>query len=94
MRAVGAASPPSSLRGHSETPIWRSDAAAGWNAGPLSRAGEGQGEGCDFSGRTGPLTPTLSRTGEGARRASQEPMYERRTPQRWREASARGGQIR
>ncbi|TXN74928.1 hypothetical protein FV228_04925 [Methylobacterium sp. WL18] len=36
--------------------------------GPLSRAGEGQGEGCDLSGSTLSLTPTLSRTGEGARR--------------------------
>ncbi|AYO82919.1 hypothetical protein EBB05_12020 [Methylobacterium brachiatum] len=34
-------------------------------AGPLSRAGEGQGEGCDVSGKTWSLTPTLSRTGEG-----------------------------
>ncbi|TXN44286.1 hypothetical protein FV233_15335 [Methylobacterium sp. WL7] len=40
--------------------------------GPFSRAGEGQGEGCDISGKTWPLTPTLSRSGEGARRALQE----------------------
>ncbi|TXN38853.1 branched-chain alpha-keto acid dehydrogenase subunit E2, partial [Methylobacterium sp. WL7] len=35
----------------------------GCGAGPLSRAGEGQGEGCAFSGKTWSLTPTLSRTG-------------------------------
>jgi len=28
--------------------------------------GEGQGEGCDLSGKFSSLTPTLSRTGEGA----------------------------
>ncbi|AYO83347.1 hypothetical protein EBB05_14470 [Methylobacterium brachiatum] len=41
-------------------------------ADPLSRAGEGQGEGCDLSGKTGSLTPTLSRSGEGARRSLQQ----------------------
>ncbi|AYO81751.1 hypothetical protein EBB05_05340 [Methylobacterium brachiatum] len=52
-------------------PAVRDDAcASGWSAGPLSRAGEGQGEGCDLSGKTCSLTPTLSRTGEGVRRAS------------------------
>ncbi|MBP29281.1 MAG: hypothetical protein CL858_28625 [Cupriavidus sp.] len=43
--------------------------ASGRGAGPLSRAGEGQGEGSDLSGDGAPLTPTLSRTGEGVRRA-------------------------
>ncbi|RUP20950.1 MAG: hypothetical protein EKK44_11870 [Methylobacterium sp.] len=59
-----------------QAPSWRSETdrsaltASGPIAGPLSRAGEGQGEGCDLSGLTGPLTPTRSRTGEGARRAA------------------------
>ncbi|TXN38528.1 hypothetical protein FV233_29070 [Methylobacterium sp. WL7] len=44
-------------------------ATPGRGAGPLSRAGEGQGEGCDLSGKTWSLTPALSRTGEGACRA-------------------------
>ncbi|TXN66338.1 hypothetical protein FV228_14920 [Methylobacterium sp. WL18] len=35
-------------------------------AGPLSRAGEGQGEGAGLSGEGACLTPTLSRTGERA----------------------------
>ncbi len=45
-------------------------------AGPLSRAGEGQGEGCDLSGDGEPLTRStfrgldLSRTGEVAARAA------------------------
>ncbi|MEE7489078.1 hypothetical protein MOTC310_00700 [Methylobacterium oryzae] len=43
---------------------------AGCGAGPLSRTGEGQGEGCDLSGQFSTLTPTLSRTGEGARRVT------------------------
>ncbi|SDM18183.1 hypothetical protein SAMN05216360_10194 [Methylobacterium phyllostachyos] len=34
---------------------------------PLSRAGEGWGEGCDLSGKFSPLTLSLSRTGEGTR---------------------------
>ncbi|AYO84848.1 hypothetical protein EBB05_23215 [Methylobacterium brachiatum] len=34
--------------------------------GSLSRAGEGQGEGCDFFGWIWSLTPALSRTGEEA----------------------------
>jgi pyruvate dehydrogenase E2 component (dihydrolipoamide acetyltransferase) len=42
----------------------------GQGAGPLSRAGEGQGEGSGLSGKGAPLTPTLSRTGEGASRAA------------------------
>ena len=46
--------------------------AAGLSAGPLSRAGEGQGEGRDPSGDGASLTPPLSRTGEGARRALPE----------------------
>ena len=37
-------------------------------AGPLSRAGEGQGEAPALSGKVAPLTPALSRTGEGAGR--------------------------
>ncbi|TXN42397.1 hypothetical protein FV233_22865 [Methylobacterium sp. WL7] len=52
----------------------------GCGAGPLSRAGEGQGEGCDLSGKTWSLTPTLSRTGEGARRGFGKPMCEHRSP--------------
>ncbi|TXN65655.1 hypothetical protein FV228_15515 [Methylobacterium sp. WL18] len=48
----------------------------GCAAGPLSRAGEGQGEGCAFSGKTWSLTPTLSRTGEGARGGFRKPMCE------------------
>ncbi|TXN43900.1 hypothetical protein FV233_16675 [Methylobacterium sp. WL7] len=50
----------------------RGPAAGGGGAGPLSRTGEGQGEGCDLSGKPRSLTPTLSRTGEGARRGVQE----------------------
>ncbi|TXN40999.1 ABC transporter substrate-binding protein, partial [Methylobacterium sp. WL7] len=46
-------------------------------AGPLSRTGEGQGEGYDFSGRPWSLTPTLSRTGEGVGRDSHEPKFNR-----------------
>ncbi|TXN46006.1 hypothetical protein FV233_09415 [Methylobacterium sp. WL7] len=42
-------------------------------AGPLSRVGEGQGEGCDFSGEPWSLTPTLSRTGEGVHRGLPQP---------------------
>ncbi|TXN42578.1 hypothetical protein FV228_11940 [Methylobacterium sp. WL18] len=47
---------------------------AGWSAGPLSRAGEvcsrrEPGEGSGLSGEVAFLTPTLSRTGEGAGRA-------------------------
>ncbi|XYD07740.1 2-oxo acid dehydrogenase subunit E2 [Methylobacterium sp. NMS12] len=48
--------------------------ASGQSAGPLSRAGERQGEGSGFSGDGAPLTPTHSRTGEGAGRASPEPV--------------------
>ncbi|TXN38725.1 hypothetical protein FV233_28860, partial [Methylobacterium sp. WL7] len=44
----------------------------GGGAGPLSRTGEGQGEGCDISGKPWSLTPTLSRTGEGDRRSLQQ----------------------
>ncbi|TXN40956.1 hypothetical protein FV233_25835 [Methylobacterium sp. WL7] len=54
----------------------------GCGAGPLSRAGEGQGEGCAFSGKTWSLTPTLSRTGEGARGGFRKLMCEHRSPQR------------
>ncbi|RZK87320.1 MAG: hypothetical protein EOO66_20275 [Methylobacterium sp.] len=35
--------------------------------GPLSRAGEGWGEGLGHSGEVTPLTLSLSRTGEGTR---------------------------
>ncbi|TXN34364.1 hypothetical protein FV233_29805, partial [Methylobacterium sp. WL7] len=55
-------------------PNRRDDTGSGRSAGPLSRAGEGQGEGCDLSGKTWPLTPALSRTGEGARRDLQKPV--------------------
>ncbi|MGE8125997.1 2-oxo acid dehydrogenase subunit E2 [Methylobacterium sp. NPDC080182] len=48
--------------------------ASGQGAGPRSRAGEGQGEGSGLSGDGTPLTPALARTGEGAGRASPEPM--------------------
>ncbi|WP_336485713.1 cisplatin damage response ATP-dependent DNA ligase [Methylobacterium nigriterrae] len=54
--------------------IWPTPDAAGSGAGHLSRTGEvesagrGPGEGCSISGEVAPLTPTLSRTGEGARR--------------------------
>ncbi|MEE7491454.1 2-oxo acid dehydrogenase subunit E2 [Methylobacterium oryzae CBMB20] len=44
------------------------------SAGALSRPAEGQGEGSGFSGDGAPLTPTLPRTGEGAGRASPEPI--------------------
>ena len=44
------------------------------SAGPLSRSGEGQSEASGLSGDGAPLTPTLSRTGEGAGRASPEPI--------------------
>ncbi|MFB0493227.1 pyruvate dehydrogenase E2 component (dihydrolipoamide acetyltransferase) [Methylobacterium sp. OAE515] len=43
-------------------------------AGSLSRAGEGQGEGGEPSVVGAALTPTLSRSGEGAGRASPEPV--------------------
>ncbi|MDR7037140.1 RND family efflux transporter MFP subunit [Methylobacterium sp. BE186] len=49
--------------------------ATGMRSAHLSRSGEvesaarGPGEGCDLSGNGAPLTPTLSRTGEGAGRA-------------------------
>ncbi|TXN41662.1 hypothetical protein FV233_24870 [Methylobacterium sp. WL7] len=46
----------------------RDHAVSAEGAGPLSRAGEGQGEGCALSGKPWSLTPALSRTGEGARR--------------------------
>ncbi|TXN46686.1 hypothetical protein FV228_18425 [Methylobacterium sp. WL18] len=58
------------------------NAVAGSGAGPLSRAGEGEGEGCDLSGETCPLAPTLSRTGEGARRGFRKPTCESGSPQR------------
>ncbi|MEH3064728.1 MAG: 2-oxo acid dehydrogenase subunit E2 [Methylobacterium radiotolerans] len=48
--------------------------ASGQGAGPRARAGEGQGEGSGLSGDGHPFTPALARTGEGAGRASPEPM--------------------
>ncbi|MEA1831352.1 cisplatin damage response ATP-dependent DNA ligase [Methylobacterium durans] len=53
--------------------IWPGPDAAGSAAGHLSRPGEVEcaarapGEGCDLSGSVAPLTPALSRTGEGGR---------------------------
>lgn len=44
------------------------------SAVPFSRSGEGQSEASGLSGDGAPLTPTLSRTGEGAGRASPEPI--------------------
>ncbi|TXM83705.1 hypothetical protein FV223_28800, partial [Methylobacterium sp. WL116] len=44
----------------------RTRASCRRGADPLSRSGEGQGEGTGLSGEVAPLTPTLSRTGEGA----------------------------
>ncbi|KOX58920.1 branched-chain alpha-keto acid dehydrogenase subunit E2 [Streptomyces purpurogeneiscleroticus] len=44
------------------------------SAVPLSRSEAGQDEGSGLSGDGAPLTPTLSRTGEGAGRASPEPI--------------------
>ncbi|MGU3467747.1 2-oxo acid dehydrogenase subunit E2 [Methylobacterium sp. C33D] len=44
------------------------------SAVPLSRSGEGPGEGSGLSGDGISLTPALSRTGEGAGRAAPEPM--------------------
>ncbi|AIQ93949.1 2-oxo acid dehydrogenase subunit E2 [Methylobacterium oryzae] len=44
------------------------------SAGPLSRSEAGQDEGSGLSGDGAPLTPTLSRTGEGAGRASPKPI--------------------
>ncbi|WP_246690104.1 phage portal protein [Methylobacterium sp. WL7] len=67
---------PFPLCGLSDSPI------PGCGAVPLSRAGEGQGEGCALSGKTCPLTPTLSRTGEGARGGFRKPRCEHRSPQR------------
>lgn len=44
------------------------------SAVPFSRSGEGQSEASGLSGDGAPLTPTLSRTGEGAGRTSPEPI--------------------
>ncbi|MCJ2096936.1 2-oxo acid dehydrogenase subunit E2 [Methylobacterium sp. J-072] len=55
-------------------------ADAGQSAGPLSRAGEGQGEGPALSGHGASLTPTRSRTGEGDRRALAEPLRQDTQP--------------
>ncbi len=68
-----------------DSSIVRGDTVAGRGAGPPSRAGEGQGEGRDLSGEVASLTrlsakADLSRTGEGAGRASQEPACEHRAP--------------
>ncbi|TXN61192.1 hypothetical protein FV228_21505 [Methylobacterium sp. WL18] len=57
---------------------------SGCGVGPLSRAGEGQGEGCDLSGRPWSLTPTLSRSGEGECRDLRGPIWARRRPQKRR----------
>ncbi|SFL23845.1 hypothetical protein SAMN05192568_1002141 [Methylobacterium pseudosasicola] len=48
---------------------------------PLSRAGEGWGEGPGFSGEVAPLTLSLSRTGEGTRASSwhASPSVDRKT---------------
>ncbi|KNY21769.1 2-oxo acid dehydrogenase subunit E2 [Methylobacterium sp. ARG-1] len=48
--------------------------------GPLSRAGGGQGEGPAPSGNGASLTPTLSRTGEGDRRAPAQPSNDEQRP--------------
>ncbi|MCJ2059170.1 2-oxo acid dehydrogenase subunit E2 [Methylobacterium sp. J-048] len=53
---------------------------AGRSTGPLSRAGEGQGEGPALSGHGASLTPTLSRTGEGDRRAPAAPSNDDQRP--------------
>ena len=55
-------------------------AGAGPGAGPLSRAGEGQGEGPALTGHGASLTPTLSRTGEGDRRAAAQPSNDDQRP--------------
>ncbi|TXN43191.1 hypothetical protein FV233_19500 [Methylobacterium sp. WL7] len=60
---------PSPLCGLADPRIGVGSAGTGKTTGPLSRAGEGQGEGGAFSGKSWSLTPTLSRTGEGACRA-------------------------
>ncbi|MGU3407224.1 2-oxo acid dehydrogenase subunit E2 [Methylobacterium brachiatum] len=56
------------------------EAAAGQGAGSPSRAGEGQGEGPALSGNGASLTPTLSRTGEGDRRAPTQPSNDDQRP--------------
>ncbi|TXN76253.1 hypothetical protein FV228_01035 [Methylobacterium sp. WL18] len=53
---------------------------AGRSAGPLSRAGEGQGEGSGLSGEGASLTPALSGTGKGAGRGLYKLTCERRGP--------------
>ncbi|TXN42739.1 hypothetical protein FV228_18570 [Methylobacterium sp. WL18] len=63
---------PSAATGHTGVSQSRGPAPSGGGAGPLSRAGEGQGEGTGLSGEGASLTPTLSRTGEGARRGLQQ----------------------
>jgi pyruvate dehydrogenase E2 component (dihydrolipoamide acetyltransferase) len=55
-------------------------AGAGPGAGPIARAGEGQGEGPALSGHGASLTPTLSRTGEGDRRAAAPPSNDDQRP--------------
>ncbi|MEE7450286.1 branched-chain alpha-keto acid dehydrogenase subunit E2 [Methylobacterium radiotolerans] len=55
-------------------PAAAASSSPGGSAGALSRPAEGQGEGSGFSGDGAPLTPTLPRAGEGAGRASPEPI--------------------
>ncbi|TXM71985.1 hypothetical protein FV226_13810 [Methylobacterium sp. WL12] len=67
-RGLSAASPVSILgRGGRPPQPCRS------HAGPLSRAGEGQGEGREPSGEVTPLTPTLSPWEREPRGASSDP---------------------
>lgn len=56
------------------TPAAAASSSPERSAGPLSRPGEGQGEGSGFSGDGAPLNPSPSRAGEGAGRASPEPI--------------------
>lgn len=56
------------------SPAAATSASSERSAGPLSRSGEGQGEGSGFSGDGAPLTPILSLTGEEAGRASPKPI--------------------
>ncbi|MCJ2143258.1 2-oxo acid dehydrogenase subunit E2 [Methylobacterium sp. E-066] len=63
-----------------EAPQPEPAAGVGQGAGPLSRAGEGQGEGPALSGHGASLTPALSRTGEGDRRAPAQPSNDDQRP--------------
>ncbi|MEE7462044.1 hypothetical protein MFUR16E_12405 [Methylobacterium fujisawaense] len=53
---------PLPLCGLAESRIDHGTAASGPGAGPLSRAGEGQGEGCDLSGEVSSETARRRRT--------------------------------